>query len=106
MEDAAESPVRVAAAGFEFDGGYPRCVGGVEVGAAELEPVDEQPDPVPAKGFDTLAPEDGAEFLDGVGAAGDAEDADLGTGVEGGEGVGPAAFHGGADGHGVGGWRS
>ncbi|HYU02821.1 MAG TPA: hypothetical protein VEL02_03150 [Jatrophihabitantaceae bacterium] len=44
--------VGVSSAGFEFDGGHRRyllCIAGVQLGSAEVEPVGEQPYPVPAQ---------------------------------------------------------
>src|SRR6202044_2916623 len=102
MEDAAELAVRVSPAGFEFDGGLrPHLlrVAGVELDAAELEPVDEQPYPVPARRLDAAAPHELAEFLHRVGAALHSQHPDLGGGAERGEGVLPPPFHGRAHRH-------
>src|SRR5580698_2826356 len=85
MEDAAELTVGVASAGLQFDGGlrpHRRRIGRVEPDAAELEPVDEQPDAVPAHRLDVGAEHQVAEPLHRVGPALHSEHADLGGGVE------------------------
>src|SRR5262249_51174984 len=72
VKDAAELAVGISSAGFKFDRGRSRNllrVGRVQPGAAELEPVDEQPDPVPAQRLRAAAAHDLAELLHRVGAA-------------------------------------
>src|SRR5580693_1478613 len=84
VKDAAQLAVRVAPAGLEFDRGlrpHLRRIGWVELDAAELEPVGEQPHPVPAQRLDAAALQELAESLHRVGATLDAEHADLGGGV-------------------------
>lgn len=72
MKDATESAVQVSSTGFEFDcdrGRYLLRIGGVQLGSTELEPVDEQPDPIPAQWLHAPAPHELAEFLHRVGSA-------------------------------------
>src|SRR5829696_2245142 len=97
MEDAAELTVGVGSAGFELDRGRGRDllrVAGVQLGATELQPVDEQPDPVPAQRLDPAAAQELAELLHRVGSARHAQDPDLGACVERGQGVVPSPFQG------------
>src|SRR6185437_17016939 len=85
VEDAAELAVGISAGGFELDrsGGRDLLrVAVVELDTAELEPVDEQPHPVPAHRLDTAALQEVAELLHRVGPALHAEHPDLGPGVE------------------------
>src|ERR1700722_4163136 len=85
MKDATELTVGVSPAGFEFDGGRRRDllrIAGVQLGSAELEPVDKQPNPVPAPGLHSLALQEFAELLHRVRTAGHSEHPDLGSGVE------------------------
>src|ERR1700722_8484 len=97
VKDATELTVRVSPAGLELDRGGRRhllSVAWVQLGAAEFEPVDEQPYPVPAHRPHAAARDELAELLHRVGPAWDAEHPDLGPGVERREGVVPAPFHG------------
>jgi hypothetical protein len=62
----------VSSAGFEFDGGRRRnllCVTGVQFGSAELEPVDEQPHPVPVQWLHAVTSQEVAELFHRVGPA-------------------------------------
>src|SRR5215218_3805740 len=102
MKDAAELAVRVSSTGFEFDRGRRRYlpgIAGVQLGAAELEPVDKQPYPVPAQWLYAPAPQELAEFLHRVGSDRHAQDPDLGSGVERRQGVVPPPFQGRAHRH-------
>src|SRR5690348_3237311 len=97
MKDAAELTVGVSPAGFEFD----RCrrryllrVAWVQLGPAELEPVDKQPYSVPAQRRHTATAYELAEFLHRVGPALHSQDPDLGSGVERRQRVVPAPLQG------------
>src|SRR4051812_34030871 len=97
MEDATQLSIGVAPAGFELDRGGRRDllgVVGVQHGAAELEPVDEQPHAIPAQRRHAATSYLLAEFFDGVGSRRQPEYADLGPRIERRERVVPPAFQG------------
>ena len=70
VEDATESAVWVAAAGFEFDrGSGPQLLGvaRVQFGPAQIQSVDEQPHSVPPQRVHAALSETLTEFLGRVG---------------------------------------
>src|SRR5438045_8550945 len=96
MKDATELAIGVSSAGFEFDGCRRRHLLGVarvELRSTELEPVDEQPHPIPGKRLNAAALDELAEFRHRVGPALQAQDSDAGSGVNRPEGCLPGAFH-------------
>ena len=96
MEHPTQLSIRVTSTGLELDprGGLELIgVGGIERRPGELEPVHEEPHPVPIQGLDPLASHQRAEIIDGVGATRDTEDARLDARVEGGERVVPSPLH-------------
>src|SRR5580658_3623631 len=97
MKDATELAVGVSSAGFEFDGDRRRYllrIAGIQLDSTELEPVDEQPYPVPAQWLHALALYERTEFLHRVGASRHSQHPDLGSGVKRRQSVVPAPFQG------------
>jgi hypothetical protein len=84
VKDATELTVGVSPARFEFDGAGgcdPLRVGGIQLGSTELEPIDEQPHPVPADRLDTSVPQELAEVLHRVGPDRHSQDPDFAGGI-------------------------
>lgn len=95
MKDAADLPVRVSSAGFEFDRRRRRrllFIVRVEPGSTELEPVDKQPYSVPAHWLQATAPQELVEFLHCVGSALHSQHPDLGSGIKRRKSVAPPPF--------------
>src|SRR5438045_7743534 len=97
MKDATELAIGVSSAGFEFDGCRRRHllrVARVELGSTELEPVDEEPHPIPAKRLYAAALDELAEFLHRVGSALQSQNPDPGSDIKRCECMLPSAFQG------------
>lgn len=95
MEHPAQLPVGVAPAGFEFDprgGGQLLRIGGIELGAGEIEPVHEQPHPVPGQRLHTTPAQRRTQLRHRMGTCRHPENADLIASVESCQRVLPAAF--------------